>query len=92
MIRDEGVVKAKAFEYIVKKELGNSSYIKVLEQGVKITPFVRLWSTMTMIESKPEDGRRSVMRSTESCLKGRAMVDGMGQRGGVVGWVLTLFC
>ena len=26
-IRDENVVKAKAFEYIVKKELGNSGYI-----------------------------------------------------------------
>ena len=27
MTRDEGVMKVKAFEYIVKKELGNSSCV-----------------------------------------------------------------
>ena len=43
----------------------------VLEQGMRITPFVRLWSTMTINESCPLEGGRSVMRSTESCLKGR---------------------
>ena len=64
----------------------------VLQQGARITPFVRPWSTITKIESKAEEGGRSVMRSTESCLNGRVEVDGIGQRGGVVGWVLTLFC
>ena len=43
----------------------------VLEQGARITPFVRPWSTMTITESKPEETGRSVMRLTESCLKGR---------------------
>ena len=32
-IRDEGVMEAKAFEYIVKKELGNSGCVNGL--GVK---------------------------------------------------------
>ena len=32
------------------------------------------------------------MRSTESCLKGRVVEEGIGVRGGVVGWVITLFC
>ena len=64
----------------------------VLEQGVRITSFVRPWSTMTMTESNPEERGRSVIRSTESCLKGREMVEGTGQSGGMVGWVLTLFC
>ena len=86
-------MKAKVFEYIVKKKTWVIPAMSMdLEQGVRITPFVRPWSTMTMIESKPKEGGRLVMRSTESCLKGRVVVDGMGQRGGVVGWVLTLFC
>ena len=57
----------------------------VLEQGARITPFVRPWSTMTITESKLEETGRSVMRLTESCLKGRETVDEIGQRGGVVG-------
>ena len=57
----------------------------VLEQGARITPFVRPWSTMTITESNPEERGRSVMRLTESCLKGREMVDEIGQRGGTVG-------
>ena len=32
------------------------------------------------------------MRSTESCLKERVVVEGIGARGGVVGWVIVLFC
>ena len=57
-----------------------------------MTPFVRPWLTMTIKESKPPDGGRSVMRSTESCLKGRVVEEGIGARGGVVGWVIILFC
>ena len=57
----------------------------VLEQGARITPFVRPWSTTTITESNPEETGRSVMRSTESCLKGREMVVEIGQRGGTVG-------
>ena len=57
----------------------------VLEQGARITPFIRPWSTMTITESNSEERGRSVMRSTESCLKGRETVDEIGQRGGTVG-------
>ena len=64
----------------------------VFEQGVRITPFVNLWSTMTTIESWPSEEGRSVIRSMDSCLKGRVCEEGMGTRGGMVGWVLTLFC
>ena len=57
----------------------------VLEQGARITPFVRLWLTTTITESNPDEGGRLVMRSTESCLKGRETADEIGQRGGTVG-------
>ena len=35
--------------------------------GEKITPFVSPSSTMTNMESNPEEGGRSVMRSQETC-------------------------
>ena len=57
----------------------------VCKQEVRITPFVSLWSTMTMIESSPSEGGRSVIRLMESCLKGRDYNKGMGTRGGIVG-------
>ena len=57
----------------------------VLEQGARITPFVRPWSTMTITESNPKERGSSVMRSTESCLKGSEMVDAIRQRGGTAG-------
>ena len=47
----------------------------VLEHGVRITPSIRLWSTMTTIESWPLEVGRLVIRSTESCLKESAVVD-----------------
>ena len=56
-----------------------------LEQGVRITPFIRLWLTTTNKESWPADGGRSVMRSTESCWNGRDEEEEMGDRGGHVG-------
>ena len=37
----------------------------VFVQGARITPFVASWSAMTMSASKPLDGGRSVMKSTE---------------------------
>ena len=49
-----------------------------LEQGARITPFIRLWSTTTIKESWPVDGGRSVMRSMESCWNGRDEEEGMG--------------
>ena len=57
----------------------------VLEQGARITPFIRPWLAMTITESNPEEMGRLVMRSTDSCLKGRETVDEIGQRGGTVG-------
>ena len=64
----------------------------VFKQGARITPFIRSLSTTTIIESKPEERGRSVIRSTESCLKGRETEDNIGQSGGIVGYVLTLLC
>ena len=42
----------------------------VLVQGVRITPLLRPWLTMTMTESRPLTRGRSVMRSTERFWKG----------------------
>ena len=57
----------------------------VLVQGIRITPFVKPWSTTTKIKSKLEEGGRSVIRSTESWQKGREAEEGMGWREGEVG-------
>ena len=57
----------------------------VFEQGMRITPFVRPWSTMTIKESCLFEGGRSVTRSTDSCLKGRVEDEGMGASRGRVG-------
>ena len=54
----------------------------VFEQGMRITPFIRPWLTTTIKESCPFDGGRSVIRSTDSCLKGRRDDEGMGANGG----------
>ena len=60
----------------------------VFEQGMRITPFMRPWLTMTINESCLFDGGRSVMRLTESCLKGRGEDEGMGASGVVINLVL----
>ena len=75
-----------------KKSLATSATLMFLEHGIMITPFVRPWLTTTKIESLPHISGRSVTRSTESCLKGRDEVEGIGTSGSWVGWVLTLFC
>ena len=54
----------------------------VFEQGMRITPFIRPWSTTTINESCPFEGGRLVTRSTESCLNGRGEKEGMGASGG----------
>ena len=69
-----------------RKSLATPAASMVFEQGMRITPFVRPWSTMTINESCPSDGGRLVMRSTESCLKGSREAKGMGASGGQVGW------
>ena len=53
--------------------------------GQKITPLLRLWSTMTRRESKLEEIGRSVMRSQESWWKGREEEEGIGVNRGVEG-------
>ena len=63
----------------------------IFEQGVSITPFVRPWSTTTIMESCPCERGKSVMRSTESCLKGREEEDLMGESSGITGCVRALF-
>ena len=42
----------------------------VLLHGMRITPLVSPWSTMTRIESKPSTGCKSVMRSIEQLANG----------------------
>ena len=43
----------------------------VLSHGMRITPLVSPWSTMTKIESKPSTGGKSVMRSIKQLANGR---------------------
>ena len=75
----------KCLKTWVKKSFPTPTASMVLEQGIMTTPFIRPWLTMTKIESIPCTSGRSVMRSTESCLKGRDVEEGMGFKGGQVG-------
>ena len=65
-----------------RKSLATLAASMVFEQGMKITPFIRPWLTMTINKSCSFKGGRSVTRSTESCLKGRGKEEGMGVSGG----------
>ena len=56
-----------------------------LKHGARITPFIRPWLTMTNKKSWPEDGGRSVIRSTESCLNRRSMDKGIEESEGYMG-------
>ena len=47
---------------------------------------------MTMRELCPWDKGKSVIRLTESCLKGSEEEDLMGESGGITGCVRALFC
>ena len=69
----------------VKKSFPTLAASMVLEQGMMITPFIRPWSTTTKMEFNLSTSGRSVTRSTESCLKGRDMVEAMGFKGGQTG-------
>ena len=65
----------------------------VLEQGIRITPFIRPWSTTERIESNPFDGGRSVMRSMDVWAKGlRDFGGSIGIKVGCVGFRLILNC
>src|ERR1700709_163753 len=76
----------------LKKSWATPSEVMVFLQGERITPLVSPWSTVTMTESKPLQGGRSVMRSTEIWEKGRVADEGIGFSGGVEGWVLDFIC
>ena len=91
-VRDKGIVETKAFKDMGKEKLGNAGSIDVFGAGSEDYPFVRPWSTTTIKESWLADGGRSVMRSMESCWNGRDEEEGMGDKGGHVGWWFTLFC
>ena len=68
-----------------KNSLAIPAVLIFFKKGARITPLVSPWSTTTMIESKPKEEGRLVMRSTESCLKERETNDTIGQRGGMTG-------
>ena len=71
MIRDDFVIKAKVEVYFVEKEGSYSFGGDVFLRGTKNHPLVSPWLTATKRESKPEDEGRSVIRSQETCWKGR---------------------
>ena len=64
-----------------KKSFPTPAASMVFEQGIMTTPFVSPWSTMTINESNPLAGGRSVTRSTDSCLNSREKEEEMGFRG-----------
>ena len=68
-----------------RKCLATLATSMVFEQGMRITPFIRLWLTTTINKSCPFEGGRSVTRLTESCLKGRGEDEEMGVSGRQVG-------
>ena len=77
-------MKAKAFEYEVKKQLGNSCSVNGLLARCKNYPLSKAMVDHDHDRIKSHGGRL-VMRSTESCLKGRETVDFIGSRGGTMG-------
>ena len=64
-----------------RKSLATLATSMVFEQGMRITPFIRPWSTMTINESCPFEGGKSVTRLTESCLKVGVRMAGWGPVG-----------
>ena len=57
----------------------------VFEHGVRITPFIRPWSTTTINELCLFKGVKSVIMWTDSRLKGSGKDEGIGVSGGQVG-------
>ena len=68
-----------------KKNHPTSTASMVFEQGMMITPFIRPWSTTTMMESVFPTQGRSVTKSTDSCLNSKVVVDGTRFNRGHVG-------
>jgi len=70
-----------------------TSLVTVFEQGMKITPFVSLWSTTDKIESYPSITGRSVIISIEQFSKGPFdLALWMGKNARFVGFLLILKC
>ena len=72
--------------------------MSVFKQGVRITPFISLWSTMDKIVSmtvllSSVTGGRSVIRSMDRFAKGQVVVGpGIGLNNGADGFQLILNC
>ena len=65
----------------------------VLLHGMRITPLLSPWSTMTNMESKFLIGGKSVMKSMEQWAKGRVVVArSVGMNEGLEGCQLILNC
>jgi hypothetical protein len=60
---------------------------------MRITPFVRPWSTTTNIESNPSDIGKSVIKSIEQFVKGRVdFAPSTSKNAGLDGFQLILNC
>jgi hypothetical protein len=93
LVRDNLVVESKSAVNMLEEKFcyalrGDSFQAR----SNTITPFIRLWSTTTIIESSPLEGGRSVMRSTDKEAKGTVASEEIGTRGGVTGWVSAFIC
>lgn len=65
----------------------------VLVQPDKIIPLVESWSATAMIECRPQEVGRLVMKSIDTVENGNAFIlAAIGISGGMVGWVLILVC
>ena len=81
------------FVHVVEEELTVPLAVMVLLQGHKIIPFIRPWSTMTIIESYPWDLGKSVIKSIDIWAKGLLVGDPLiGIKGGLVRCLLILDC
>ena len=74
------------------------SSVSVFKKGVKITPFISLWSTTdkiasTMVPLSSVTGGRSVIKSMDKFAKGQVVVGpGTGLNDGTDGFRLILNC
>jgi len=60
-------------------------------QGMKMLALETSWSVTVGMVSKPCDGGSLVIKSTAMVWKGKSLVGVIGNKGGFVGCVLTLF-
>ena len=84
-IRDDFVIESEAEEDFVENKSATPSVVMDFLVGHRITPLVRLWSTMTNKESKPAERGRLVIRLQKICWKGCEAREWMGESGGMLG-------